>query len=247
MIITIFGGEEGAFVFFYTVYKNIQYIYIYTVLYICKEVNMKVISVVAQKGGVGKSTLSTQLSALAVQQGFKVALVDLDTQGSSLKWSGRRGETANLIVVRTDEKRLAELIKKAKKGGFDLIFIDTDPRSNKISLEAAKQSHFSLLPTEPYVSELDALDSTLEIVRSAKTPHAVVINKAPPGGLGNKIIEELKLKKVRVLSQVIRRWVAYPKANDEGKFLSEIAQSDKALVELENLFAILKKGLKISV
>ena len=47
---------------------------------------MKVISVLNQKGGVGKTTISVNLSAALHDKGYSVLLVDADPQGSSLDW-----------------------------------------------------------------------------------------------------------------------------------------------------------------
>jgi chromosome partitioning protein len=43
---------------------------------------MRVLSVVNQKGGVGKSTLTVHLAYCAIEDGLRVLLVDLDRQGS---------------------------------------------------------------------------------------------------------------------------------------------------------------------
>ena len=42
----------------------------------------KVISIVNQKGGVGKSATATNLSAALVREGYKVLAIDFDSQGN---------------------------------------------------------------------------------------------------------------------------------------------------------------------
>ena len=51
---------------------------------------MKVVSIVSQKGGAGKTTLATNLSGYFANQGRKVTLCDLDRQQSSLRWMAFR-------------------------------------------------------------------------------------------------------------------------------------------------------------
>ena len=47
---------------------------------------MRTILVLNAKGGSGKTTLATNLAGYLASEGAKIALVDLDPQGSSLDW-----------------------------------------------------------------------------------------------------------------------------------------------------------------
>ena len=51
---------------------------------------MKVLSIVSQKGGTGKTTLATHLSVEAERNGHTIALIDLDPQASAAKWGDHR-------------------------------------------------------------------------------------------------------------------------------------------------------------
>lgn len=53
---------------------------------------MRKLLVVNRKGGVGKTTLVTNLAAAYAQGGKRTAIVDADPQGSSLRWCARRPE-----------------------------------------------------------------------------------------------------------------------------------------------------------
>jgi chromosome partitioning protein len=52
------------------------------------------IVILNSKGGSGKSTLSTNLAAYYALQGFRPALMDLDPQGSSIRWTRKRPREA---------------------------------------------------------------------------------------------------------------------------------------------------------
>ena len=51
---------------------------------------MKRIIVLNPKGGSGKTTLATNLAANFAYAGFRPALMDLDPQGSSMRWLKKR-------------------------------------------------------------------------------------------------------------------------------------------------------------
>jgi chromosome partitioning protein len=58
---------------------------------------MKVISIVNHKGGVGKSTIATNLAGCYANEGHNVILGDFDIQQSSQNWLGIRPDHAALI------------------------------------------------------------------------------------------------------------------------------------------------------
>jgi chromosome partitioning protein len=70
-----------------------------------------IISVVNQKGGVGKTTTSANLSAALAKSGFRVLLVDFDPQGHSSEHVGIRSEAGKTALeVLEKQKPLAGCI-----------------------------------------------------------------------------------------------------------------------------------------
>ena len=45
-----------------------------------------VLAVIAQKGGVGKSTFARSIAVQALLEGKKAAIIDADAQATSYKW-----------------------------------------------------------------------------------------------------------------------------------------------------------------
>ena len=76
---------------------------------------VKIISVVNQKGGVGKTTTSVNLSAALSERGKKVLLIDLDPQGHSTEHLGVRIEKNKTVLeLLNEEYTLPSLVYPSK-------------------------------------------------------------------------------------------------------------------------------------
>lgn len=57
-----------------------------------------IISITNLKGGTGKSTVSTNLAVNFSHMEYRVCIVDTDTNGSSVHWSGLRPDDYPIIT-----------------------------------------------------------------------------------------------------------------------------------------------------
>ena len=113
---------------------------------------------VAEKGGVGKTTMALSLAVAATQSGHTAAVIDVDPQATASKWTDRR-QDEHPWVVPTHAARIAPTIEKAKAQGVDFIMIDTPPHSNSDAAEAARNADLVLVPVEPHLFALETCPS----------------------------------------------------------------------------------------
>ena len=78
---------------------------------------MRVVSLVTQKGGSGKTTLCLNLAVAAEQAGVRCLIVDLDPQGTAEAWYQDR-EAATPRLVRGEAADLARALSVARGQGF---------------------------------------------------------------------------------------------------------------------------------
>lgn len=96
----------------------------------------RVLAVVNQKGGVGKTTTSVNLAAALAQAGRHVLLVDLDPQGNATMGSGIDKRTVGRTVyhVLLGLGELAGVRVRAERGGFDLLPANRDLAGAEVEL-----------------------------------------------------------------------------------------------------------------
>jgi cellulose biosynthesis protein BcsQ len=105
---------------------------------------MQVISVCSSKGGVGKTTLASVLAVRAVQdtKSKRVAMVDLDPQGSLAAWWKRRwrAHQDDPPTIFAGADTASEAVEKLELDGWDWVFIDTPPAFVNIMEDATASS-----------------------------------------------------------------------------------------------------------
>jgi chromosome partitioning protein len=100
---------------------------------------MKVVAILSQKGGAGKTTLALHLAAAAEAAKLSTVVIDLDPQASASDWKDSR-EHETPVVTALPHTRLPQGLQAAKEGGAKLVVIDTAPHSEAAAM-AGRKAH----------------------------------------------------------------------------------------------------------
>src|SRR3546814_18737785 len=123
---------------------------------------MKVLAILSQKGGVGKTTLATCLAVAAEQAGKVAAIIDLDPQATASFWKDVR-QLDTPAVASIQPVRLPAMLKTCADAGTDLVVIDGAAVARDLALEAARPADFILFPTTTTVLDTTNMPPTLAI------------------------------------------------------------------------------------
>ena len=207
---------------------------------------MQTISLLAQKGGTGKTTLALSLAVAAVRAGRTVAVIDLDPQASAGNWADRRALKEAPAVVSAHVPRLLSVIDTARQNGVDLLLIDTPGKSEQAALAAAKAADLVLIPCRPQIYDIETLAATKEIIELAGgRPAFVIFNAVPPQGRRHEeakaAIEEMGLA---VCPAAFVQRAAFGDAPNAGQSAAEFEPDGKAAQEISLVYKFVSNALE---
>ena len=133
----------------------------------------RVVTVLSQKGGSGKSTLTMQLAGGLARRGRRVAIIDLDPQETAMRWahaaSGTVAFPATVVHLGADPAALHQMIKSAG-GQIDVILLDCPPSiEHAATLASLQEADVALVPVVPSPTDLWSTKAALVPNRVLRT------------------------------------------------------------------------------
>ena len=206
-----------------------------------KDTSMIVVSILAQKGGVGKSMLARSLAVQGLLDGRKTALIDADPQGTVTAWSKRQQLNVPAVVA-LGASTLAIVLAELQRKGADMVVVDTPPHAQPIINLAAAASDLALIVTGPYPEDLEQVGAVTGIVKNLGKPAAVVLNKTPPRSHALTLARSaLATFALPICPTAITQLVTHPYASAEGLTAQEREPASKAAVELGEVWQWLRQ------
>lgn len=184
----------------------------------------KVIALISQKGGVGKSTLARALAVEASKKKLKVLLADCDPQQkTSFEWTKWRQESHLSPLIKSEVFNSVSQVGKIK--GYDLIIIDGPARTSQGTKELTAYADLIIHPVGasrddllPAIREFNALkalgiskDKLLFVLNHLSTPAEVLATQ-----------EYLTESGYPFAPYYLTEKASYRQAQSEGKSISEV-------------------------
>ena len=204
-----------------------------------------VLSVTNLKGGVGKTTIATNIAVTLVHRGFDVCIVDTDLgQQSSMEWAGNRSEDLKPVpVFGVTIKQLNKEVEGLRKR-FDIIIVDGTPQLSELADRTILASDALIIPLTASIYDFRGFENFLERFEQIKgvkevsgsTVEAfVVLNRIVPNTNVSKEIEEAVVEyEIELLDTRIVNRVSYAQSATDGRGVIEY-KDGKAKIEFNKL------------
>jgi chromosome partitioning protein len=198
---------------------------------------MKILALMNEKGGCGKSTLATNIATALHRRGRRVVLVDADPQGTARDWRAASPETADLPpVVALDRPQMLSSISAL---AADIVVIDTPAKAEAMAAGVVRIANLALIVIQPSGADVWASAATVKLIRSkldvgGQIDAALVVNRASGATKLSKLIKQGEWNEYGFdqLDAVLGNRVAFAQALTDGLSVYDLADaSAKAEVD----------------
>lgn len=197
------------------------------------------------KGGSGKSTIATNLTAILALEGHRVLLVDTDQQRSASDWVEQR-ESQGIATPWTTIQLLGESARSQLlklKDNYDYIIVDAGGRESISQRAALIVAQVFVTPFQPRSLDVWTFGKVASLIQEIRTVNSelqayAVINRADAIGADNKDAEDILNESdlIKLLPTSIGQRKAFANAAAEGLCVHELKKKDqKAIAEMNAL------------
>ena len=185
-----------------------------------------IISLISQKGGVGKSALARLLAVEITKAGWSAKIADLDpAQGTSTKWKARRDMAGLSPDVAVEKFRTVErALKEAER--YDLMILDGPAHAEQGGRVMAKASDLVILPTGYSLDDMEPqIEAAYELEDSGIDPVRIVLVfcRAKGSDSEDKAARAyLHKARMNVLAPIFPELASIRQGHAEGRAASEV-------------------------
>jgi chromosome partitioning protein len=206
---------------------------------------MKIIALLNEKGGTGKSTIASNLATALHRQGKRVVLVDADPQGTARDWRAASPEGLDLPpVVGID--RAATLSNSLKSLSADFAVIDAPAKAGDMAASIVSASHLALIVIQPSGADVWASAAAVRLIQAKRNiggsvDAAFLVNRASGNTKLAKLIKEGEWNEYGLdqMEATIGNRIAFAQAMTDGLSVFDLpdltarAEIEAVITELE--------------
>lgn len=205
---------------------------------------MKTIAILNQKGGVGKTTLATNIATKFFLNKSKVLLIDSDPQGSARDWHAVGN--SEIPVVGIDRPTIEKDLQKISRD-FDWVIIDGAPQLTDIAISAIKCTDLVIIPVQPSPYDIWASEDLVDIIKHRQQltdgnpkSYFCISRKILTTSLSTEVKEALKGYGLPIMSSYTSQRVIYAKSAALGQTVFDTINNE-AIQEITNIVAEIKE------
>lgn len=201
----------------------------------------KIIAVVNQKGGSGKTTLSMQLAGALARRGGKVLVVDADPQGTATRWAASADDDkpfpASVVGLSAASTKVHREVKKFVED-YHFIIIDCPPAADSpVPQSALLVADLALVPVIPSPLDMWAAVGIREVIGNVgdineDLKSRLVINQLQPNTtLAKEALEVLPEFGIEICETYLRQRQVYRQSAVFGQTVHDFGAKASAAVE----------------
>lgn len=200
---------------------------------------MNTVAVLNRKGGVGKTTIATNLARAYQLDGWETVLIDTDEQATAQDWAATNEETEMPVTLGAEQPNLHEQIPRLQ--GYDMAVIDGVAKMEAMSVSAVKAADLVLIPIQPSAADFWTAGELVDLIEQRRAvaggPQAAfVVSRAITGtNLADSAREALSQLQLPILDARTHQRVAYPEALGKGLSVIDLDPGNKAAGEIKAL------------
>ncbi len=205
---------------------------------------MRIIALVTQKGGSGKSTLSASLAVEMQELGETVFLVDMDPQRSLATWAQGRTDR-RLAGAAVGPGQLQEVLASLEARGVTLAVIDTPASLSAASEAAMLAADLVVMPVRPTVFDIWSCETTWRHVRALGKDCAFVLNQCSSLQGSRRVREGAAALEAMggLLQPLVTARVEYQDAMQRGLGPTELDPTGPAAEEIRQLCRSIRRRM----
>ncbi|MGF6877271.1 AAA family ATPase [Paraburkholderia sp. MM5477-R1] len=203
-----------------------------------------ILLVAAEKGGVGKSTIATNLAAHLASQSIDLVMVDADIQATCTNWVARRDELKRSPAVPCVQRsgEVASTLRELDRR-YAVVIVDAGGRDSREMRTAMAVANLLIIPTQASQADLETFPKMNELVALARGLNpdlnaSAVLSRAPSNPVIREVEEARELltqfEQLQLADTVIRDRKVYRDALLAGKGVTELDNS-QARAEIQLL------------